>query len=199
MVKRNGSFWLVLSVVAIAGCAGRTAVIKGTNLGVTDTVDIRLVPYDPNRVDTLFVYGTLTGYSEALVTSGDIWTHVFSSDEDLDATFTIASARMEQFYPENSEMWVYFVEGDVRCNNDERRISTQGGKSASWALQNAMRVAMEDAIWAAAEEAVSFCEKGDKAVSRYQRLRELNELMKDGILTEREFKEEKRKILDQED
>lgn len=168
-----------------------------------DPVDIRLIPYDPNRKDPIRDFPK-PEYNAVL--SGGYWTKTFVGDENSDASFTIDSAEWV-IRGGSIATHIYNVVGHVTCNNTDFPILATGGDSSGWAVLPAMADALRAAVVDAATQASAIADNcrqqapppdGSVSTSKYDDLRKLGELLDDGIITQKEFDEEKRKILDRE-
>jgi hypothetical protein len=159
-----------------------------------ETILVRLVPFDSERRDPFD-----EGGFDLLIATGPYWTNVFTDNEDVQETFTIVDARLvgDGF---GTVHYTYIVKGELTCGGQKYEINTKGSRSANFAVENARREAIQNAIVSTTDKIRQYlesCRADEQQSDKYQKLRELDSLRGEGILTEAEFEAEKRKILGQ--
>lgn len=197
---------MLMALLVGCGTTDKPAQLRGDRL--TETVDIRLLPATPQRIDDILLFErdgvtpkTIRGGATS-IDSGPVWNSVFIGSEQSDITFTINSAVLEAYYCGYGcgFRYTYKVTGDLACNSKIFPVSTEGSQHAAWAMNNALHEAVELAVLGVAKRSMLIAEKcDDDSESRlgvYKELRELNELREQGIISDEEFEAEKKKILD---
>ena len=188
----NCTFLLV--AFGLVGCVGDGYVYRiEPSDSFTGPVNIRLIPFDVERTDPYDYSGP---YNQFIVT-GPYWTQIFSDSETIDETFTIVKANLVVDI-RYSAHWTYFIDGEFQCGGATYPISTQGYRSAMYAVKNAMRESIQLGISSAAEMAMQFLEACKKTGSStddiYSELTKINELREQGIISEEEFEVLKKKV-----
>jgi len=96
-------------------------------------------------------------------------------------------------------MFTYRVSGTLACEENKYPIQAEGSRNAAWAITTAMHEAVEQAVVQMARQSELLVEKcdnsGSSRLDSYEELSKLEELRRDGIITDEEFEAEKKKIL----
>ena len=187
----------------LAGCVTEGTVKELPPIAAfSESVPVRLEPYDPYRVDPL-----REEFEDHFIRTGEYWTRVFSESEDIQEVFTIKSAHMHDNGFSPRTMFTYKIEGELACGGKVYPIHAQGSRSTGSRVQIAKGHAVERALTSLVgtiEKYLSRCERMARrapppkrqAVDVYDELLKLNDLVEKGILTKAEFESEKKKLLE---
>lgn len=164
-------------------------------------IPVRLIPYDETRIDPF----TVLGKPNSIIT-GPYWTRIFSNDQSIEESFTISSAELESVLPRGmfkKVQYTYSVEGTLQCMGNTYNVSTRGEERAAFAKSahlNAMRLAIQQGVKRAAAIGMDHIEachrKRPEPKDVYSELEKLGELRDKGILTDEEFEQQKKRLLD---
>ncbi len=168
----------------------------------SESVPVRLEPYDPYRVDPL-----REEFEDHFIETGPYWTLVFSESEGIDEVFTIKNAHMHDNGFSPRTMFTYKIEGELACGGKVYPIHAQGSRSTGSRVVLAKGQAVERALTSLVdtiEKYLSRCERMARqapppkrqALDVYDELLKLHELVEKGILTRAEFETEKKKLLE---
>ena len=166
----------------------------------TASVPIRLVPFDPMRVDPY-----KQGKHNDFIRTGPHWTVVFSDSSHIAETFSITHARLEDNGFDGKYLATYFVEGELSCGGKIYPIKSQGSRTANVRKEKARSDAIQRAILSAVdsiEKHLDQCQATvqpePRAVDMYDELIKLKQLLDEGILTKDEYEAQKKKLLESE-
>jgi len=188
--------WLILSACTADGIVYELL----PNGELTASVPVRLVPFDPIRLDPY-----KQGKHNDFIRTGPRWTLVFTDDPRIAETFSITSARLEDDGLIGKYLVTYYVEGDLFCGGNTYPIEAQGRRTANVRIEKARSDAIERAILSvvnAIEKHLDQCrataQPEPREVDMYDELIKLKQLLDEGILTKAEFEAQKEKLLESE-
>lgn len=192
---------VVLTSLILSACTADGIVYELPPSGAfTASVPIRLVPFDPMRLDPY-----KQGNRNDFIRTGPFWTLVFSDSSHIAESFSITDARLEDNGPHGKYLATYFVEGELSCGGNTYPIKAQGSRSANVRMEKARSDAIQRTILSAVdsiEQHLDQCQATaqpePRAVDKYDQLIKLKHLLDEGILTKAEFEAQKKKLLESE-
>ncbi len=168
-------------------------------------LNIRLVPYDPNRTERIYGLDGKPSQWGSILT-GPYWTRVFSNDDSSGIVFELKLSKLEK-----GGGWAgqfqYYVEGTFRCDGKAQAVRENYRRSSAIKGPPAVfAVVVNDALIDLVEKGNTFAGKCAEKKSdlgpapkrdKYTDLERLKNLLDDGAITQDEYDREKTKILNE--